>query len=149
MPALVAAWDMNTATNRMLLDPLSEDDLQSRYAPRTRSAASQFAHIHNIRIAQLDKRAASKPEGLKSFPRGAEPTKAELEFFAHVAGEHETQRCQQSGGPDPLAGIELAGGECDGNAERQISIAVQHRIEPGASRTPEELEARDFAVTAV
>lgn len=68
---------MNVATNHMLLDALDDEALASRYSPRTRTVSSQFAHMHNIRVSNLDRRGSDKKK-LKSFPRGAEPTRAQL-----------------------------------------------------------------------
>jgi len=75
---LVEAWRVNVDTNRMLLDGVPEDGLAARYSPRTRAVASQFAHMHNIRVYHLKKRAKELLGELEPFGRGAEPERAEL-----------------------------------------------------------------------
>ena len=97
---LAAAWHMNVATNKMLMDALTADALTSRYSPRTRTVASQFAHMHNVRISHLERRGVEGAGGLESFPRGAEPKKRAL--VKALAGSDEAisrmlSQCEDAG----------------------------------------------------
>jgi len=75
---LLEAWRMSCEANLFLLGAIPPKYLHDAYSPRTRSVGAQFAHIHNVRLRWL-KHAAPKLAGnAKSFPRGAQPTKAEL-----------------------------------------------------------------------
>ncbi len=73
---LVEAWRMSNEANLFLLESLPKDFLGDRYGSRTRTVAAQFAHIHNTRVRWL-KHAAPKL-AVDGFPKGAEPTKAQL-----------------------------------------------------------------------
>ena len=75
---LVEAWWMNVETNRMLFEGISDEGLGARYSPRTRAVASQFAHMHNIRVYHLRKRGKAFLGELDTFGRGAEPDRSEL-----------------------------------------------------------------------
>jgi uncharacterized damage-inducible protein DinB len=78
MSELAHAWRIHCGLNTMLLDAIPDASLADRYSPRTRSVASQFAHMHNVRVMHLEKRFAAEADGLQTFERGAEPTRAEL-----------------------------------------------------------------------
>jgi uncharacterized damage-inducible protein DinB len=75
---LVEAWRVNVDTNQMLLDGIPDAGLGARYSPRTRSVCSQFAHMHNVRVDHLKRRAKALLGGLETFGRGAEPDRQEL-----------------------------------------------------------------------
>jgi uncharacterized damage-inducible protein DinB len=71
---LVEAWLMSNDANLFLLDNIPAAGFKESYAPRTRTVASQFAHMHNTRLRWL-KHAASELAGdVEAFPRGAQPT---------------------------------------------------------------------------
>ena len=76
---LVETWEINTETNWMLLDGIPDEGLEARYSTRTRTVASQFAHIHNVRLSHLDRRGTARLGSMKPFPRGAQPTRKQLE----------------------------------------------------------------------
>jgi uncharacterized damage-inducible protein DinB len=75
---LVEAWRRNCALNLLFLDSLPDAALEGRYAPRTRSVAAQFAHMHSVRVYHLEARGKPFLDGLRSFPRGAEPGRKEI-----------------------------------------------------------------------
>lgn len=75
---LVDAWRTNQKANETLLDGLSKDAMEARYAPRTRTVAAQFAHVHNIRVSHVKNLAPEHLGELTPFARGAEPGKTEL-----------------------------------------------------------------------
>ncbi|MHC4598814.1 MAG: DinB family protein [Planctomycetota bacterium] len=75
---LLDTWRTSHETNLFLLGKIPEDALASRYTPRTRTVASQFAHMHNVRLYQLQRRGKKHMGKLRPFPRGAEPSKSEL-----------------------------------------------------------------------
>lgn len=75
----VRAWNTNAELTRELLLGLPEGGLAARYAPRTRAVASQFAHIHYVRVQNVEKRGPRQLRGrLQAFGRGAEPEHGEL-----------------------------------------------------------------------
>lgn len=78
MSDLAEAWHVNNQMNFLLLDALSKEALAATYSPRTRTVAAQFAHMHNIRVYQLEKRGPDFLGKLEAFPRGAQPTKTKL-----------------------------------------------------------------------
>ena len=75
---LVEAWRMSNEANLYLLGEIQEEYLEDRYSARTRTVAAQFAHMHNVRLRWLKHAAPELMGGLKSFPRGAQPSKEEL-----------------------------------------------------------------------
>jgi uncharacterized damage-inducible protein DinB len=75
---LVEAWRRNCALNLLFLDALPDAALEGRYAPRTRSVLAQFAHMHSVRVYHLQAHGKAFLGGLRSYPRGAEPTRREV-----------------------------------------------------------------------
>jgi len=75
---LIDAWNANAAANDLILGALGSEDLEARYSPKTRTVASQFAHLHNVRISHTEARKAEGADALTSFARGTQPTKREL-----------------------------------------------------------------------
>lgn len=75
---LVTAWKVNNALNMKLLDAIPAKAMKDRYSDRTRTVAAQFAHMHNVRVYHLEKRAGHHLGKLAAFERGAQPTKAQL-----------------------------------------------------------------------
>ena len=75
---LVEAWEMGNEANLFLLASVPRGGLEARYSPRTRTVAAQFAHLHNVRQRWLRHAAPKLADGLEPFPKGAEPTKAQL-----------------------------------------------------------------------
>lgn len=79
MPSqLVEAWRMSNEANLFLLENIPEEYLIDSYSPRTRTVAAQFTHMHNVRLRWLNHAAPNLIGDVRSFPKGAQPTKAEL-----------------------------------------------------------------------
>lgn len=82
---------MSHECNNYLLGKIEDQYLTDRYAPRTRSVAGQFVHMHNVRLRWLRHAAPGYANDLDSFPRGAEPARPELmaalEASAAAVGE--------------------------------------------------------------
>ncbi len=79
MPSdLAVAWRLNHESNTLLFKAIPAAGLACRYSPRTRTVAAQFAHVHNVRVYHLEKRAGDLAAGLAAFARGAEPSRREL-----------------------------------------------------------------------
>ena len=75
---LVHAWRVSNDLNHLFLEGIPEEWLADQYSERTRTVASQFAHIHNVRVSHLERRGSQFAGGLEGFPRGAQPTRDEL-----------------------------------------------------------------------
>jgi uncharacterized damage-inducible protein DinB len=72
------AWLRNNEADLFLLNCMTPRLLVCRYSERTRTVAAQFAHMHNVRIHHLERRAKDLAGKLKPFERGAQPVKREL-----------------------------------------------------------------------
>jgi uncharacterized damage-inducible protein DinB len=76
---LTTAWRTNNRINLMLIDRISAEGMRCTLSKRGgRGVAGEFAHMHNVRLMQLQKRARDLAEGLSKFPTGYVPSKAEL-----------------------------------------------------------------------
>jgi uncharacterized damage-inducible protein DinB len=75
---LATAWQVNNGLNLKLLDAIPAKAMKDKYSERTRTVAAQFAHMHNVRVYHLEKRARHQLGKLQSFERGAQPTKTQL-----------------------------------------------------------------------
>lgn len=78
MSELIEAWEMSHETNLFLLGAIPPSHLKDRYGARTRTVASQFAHMHNVRLRWLTHAAPGLVAKLERFPKGAQPTKTAL-----------------------------------------------------------------------
>ena len=77
--ALLQAWRTNSRINLFLIDRISAAGMRCSLSTRGgRDVAGQFAHLHNVRIWQLEDRAKDLAEGLTTFPTKVTPTKAAL-----------------------------------------------------------------------
>ena len=76
---LVEAWAMSNEANLYLLKEIPAQCLKDSYSPRTRTVAGQFAHMHNVRLRWIKHAAPGLVGKAKSFPRGAAPTKKQLQ----------------------------------------------------------------------
>lgn len=73
------AWNTNNRINLVLIDKISTAGMKSTLSKRGgRDVAAQFAHMHNNRVWQLEKRAKDLAEGLVIFPTKTSPSKAAL-----------------------------------------------------------------------
>ena len=88
MPSqLVEAWRMSNEANLYLLGEIRAQWLADRYSPRTRTAAGQFAHMHNVRLRWMRHAAPDLVGDLKVFPRGSQPTKKQLKDALRASEE--------------------------------------------------------------
>ena len=97
---LIEAWKMSNETNHYLLENIAEDYLQDSYTPRTRTVAAQFAHVHNVRLRWLNHAAPKLAGDVQSFPKGAQPTKEELQKAlqdSEVIVARFLEECESSG----------------------------------------------------
>ena len=80
MPSdLVEAWGMSNEANLYLLKEIPAKCLKDSYSPRTRTVGGQFAHMHNVRLRWLKHAAPALVGKAEAFPRGAVPTKKQLQ----------------------------------------------------------------------
>ena len=76
---LVEAWHTNNRINLFLIDGISDEGLRSSLSTRGgRDVARQFAHMHYVRIYQMEQRAKDLAEGLEKFESKYSPTRDEL-----------------------------------------------------------------------
>ncbi len=76
---LVEAWRTNNRINLLLIDKITSAGWTSTLSKRGgRGVAGELAHIHNIRVWQVEKRAKELLGGLERFATGVVPTKATL-----------------------------------------------------------------------
>lgn len=84
---LVRAFRKSCQVTQMLLDAIPAARLGDQYTPRTRTVASQFAHIHYVRVRNLDLRGGKAALGdLEAFPKGYQPKKGELKKALTASG---------------------------------------------------------------
>ncbi|MCH9029450.1 MAG: DinB family protein [Bacteroidetes bacterium] len=91
---------MSNEVNLYLLDSISDEYLKDSYAKRTRTVAAQFAHMHNVRLRWLNHAATKLVGKVESFPKGAQPTKAELKNALQASEEviaRFLEECEASG----------------------------------------------------
>lgn len=76
---ILEAWATNQRINVLLLDAISPEGLACTLSTRGgRSVARQMAHVHNVRIYQLDARAKDLAKGLEKFATKDEPSRTRL-----------------------------------------------------------------------
>ena len=76
---LVEAWRTNCRINLLLIDKIKDAGMSSTLSTRGgRGVAGEFAHMHNVRVWHLQKRAKDLAEGLAVFETKTVPTKAQL-----------------------------------------------------------------------
>ena len=84
---LIEAWRTNNRINLHLIKHISRAGMKCTLSKRGgRDVAGQFAHVHNNRVWQLDKRAKDLAVGLEIFPPKVSPTKAELNRALKASG---------------------------------------------------------------
>ena len=88
---LVEAWRTNNRINLFLIDKISKAGLTSSLSSRGgRDVARQFAHLHDVRIYHLEKRAKDLATGLVKFQSKGAPTvtpsKAQLKKALTASG---------------------------------------------------------------
>ena len=76
---LLEAWRTNNRINLYLIDRISAAGMKCTLSKRGgRDVARQFAHMHNVRVWHLDRRAKDLAEGLTVFETKVTPGKREL-----------------------------------------------------------------------
>jgi uncharacterized damage-inducible protein DinB len=102
---LVSERRTNHRINLILIDAISEEGMGCTLSKRGgRDVARQFAHLHNVRIWQLERRAKDLAEGLVTFESKDSPSKDRLK---------EALSASASGVEQLLAGV------LDGDAGRK------------------------------
>ena len=85
---LLEAWRTNQRINRVLLGEIDDEGLACSLSARGgRDVARQFAHLHNNRVWQLEKRATDLAVGLTVFPPKTVPTKTQLRMALTASGK--------------------------------------------------------------
>ena len=76
---LLQAWRTNNRVNLYMIDRIDAAGMKCTLSKRGgRDVARQFAHMHNVRIWQLEKRAKDLAKGLSKFETKGSPGKKEL-----------------------------------------------------------------------
>ena len=76
---LLEAWFTNNRINLYLIERISDQGMRctlSRHGAR--DVAGQFAHMHNVRVRQLEKRARDLSTGLVVFETKVSPSRQQL-----------------------------------------------------------------------
>ena len=85
---LVEAWRTNNRINLLLIDEISDEGMRCTLSKRGgRDVARQFAHLHNVRIWHLQKRARDLAEGLDAFESKDSPSKERLASALEASAE--------------------------------------------------------------
>ncbi len=85
---MLEAWRTNNRINLFLIDKISREGMTCTLSQRGgRGIDGQFAHMHNIRIAHLEKRAPDLADKLEKFPPKVAVTKAQLKKGLRASGE--------------------------------------------------------------
>ena len=84
---LVEAWKTNNRISLFLLGRVGASGLKCTLSKRGgRDVALQFAHIHNVRVWHLEKRAKDLAKGLAPFESKVSPKKTELKKALTASG---------------------------------------------------------------
>ncbi len=76
---ILESWQTNNRINLFLIDKISDEGMRCSLSKRGgRNVVRQFAHLHNNRVWQLQKRAKELSEGLSVFESKEEPSKKVL-----------------------------------------------------------------------
>ncbi len=76
---LIETWRTNQRINLRLIDRIADEGMECTLSKRGgRGVAGEFAHMHNNRVWQLEKRAKDLAEGLVIFAPKIVPSKAQL-----------------------------------------------------------------------
>ncbi len=85
---LLEAWRTNNRINLFLIDKISAAGMKCSLSKRGgRDVARQFAHMHNVRVWHLEKRARDLAEGLAEFETKVTPTKTQLRKALSASGK--------------------------------------------------------------
>lgn len=84
---LIEAWRTNNRVNLFLIDRISAAGMKCTLSKRGgRDVALQFAHIHNVRVWHLEKRARDLSKGLPKFESKVSPNKTALKKALTASG---------------------------------------------------------------
>ncbi|MFQ5704240.1 MAG: hypothetical protein ACE5HT_09475 [Gemmatimonadales bacterium] len=84
---VVEAWRSNNRINLLLIDRISAAGMKCTLPRRGgRDVALQFAHMHNVRVWHLEKRAKDLAQGLEIFPPKVHPSKPKLKRALTASG---------------------------------------------------------------
>lgn len=84
---VLEAWRTNNRINLLLLDEISEEGLRCTLSTRGgRDVARQFAHMHDVRVYHLEKRARDLAEGLVVFRSKESPEREVLRNALETSG---------------------------------------------------------------
>lgn len=85
---MLEAWNTNNRINLFLLDRISEEGLRCSLSTRGgRDVARQFAHMHDVRVWQLENRAKDLAEGLVAFASKESPPREQVKAALVASGE--------------------------------------------------------------
>ena len=85
---LTEAWRTSNRINLFLIDKISAAGMKCSLSKRGgRDVARQFAHMHNVRVWHLEKRARDLAEGLAEFETKVTPTKIQLRKALAASGK--------------------------------------------------------------
>src|SRR5215471_13712503 len=83
---LVETWKIHDRINRYLLDAVPDEALGSSLAPKHRTVAALFAHLHNVRLMWIKVAAPELMKGLEKIEADKPPTKALLRKSLEASG---------------------------------------------------------------
>lgn len=84
---ILEAWRTNNRINLLLLDEISEEGLRCTLSTRGgRDVARQFAHMHDVRVYHLEKRAKDLAKGLPVFRSKNSPDRKVVKEAMEASG---------------------------------------------------------------
>ena len=84
---LIEAWRTNNRINLFLIQRINAAGMKCTLSKRGgRDVALQFAHIHNVRVWHLEKRAKDLSKGLPKFESKVSPKKTDLKKALTASG---------------------------------------------------------------
>jgi len=88
MDELKEAWQTNNRINLYLFDAITDEGMRCTLSTRGgRDVARQFAHIHDVRLYHLEKRAPDLMEGLEPFRSKDHPDRAVVREALVASGD--------------------------------------------------------------
>lgn len=85
---ILEAWRTNNRINLYLIERISDAGMRCTLSKRGgRDVARQFAHMHNVRVWHLEKRAKDLAEGLHAFETADTPGKDRLVEALTTSGD--------------------------------------------------------------
>ena len=88
MDDVLEAWRTNNRITLLLFDRITDEGMRTTLSKRGgRDVARQFAHIHDVRVYHLEKRAKDLAEGLPVFRSKEHPERGLVREALVVSGE--------------------------------------------------------------